>query len=597
MSKVNLLPESIISKIAAGEVVERPASAVKELLENALDAQTKSLEIHLKEAGKTLIHIKDSGSGIDKEDMNKIFMRHATSKIQNLDDLDNIQSLGFRGEALYSIGSISDITLRSKPSASGGQDSGWEIHLRGGEKISLKPVTMNNGTEIEVRELFFNTPARRKFLKSNTTEFNQILNIVLPYIIFHPECRFLVTHQGKTILDLAPTDSQIERTAQTLNLEKEHLISAKYNDEQNQINVRMILGNINIKRSRKDMQFIFVNSRPVQNRGIAFHMNQVYQLIFPPQTFPVFAVFIDMPANQLDINIHPTKREIKIKNEYQLTSILRQVCESALMSSGQAPQVTKSQSDKITREDMIKRALTASHTASTTLETSLPAEIFEATTNIVREQYAFPETQQNLFTLKDGLPAGKQANLQSKLSRARFIGSFINKFLLFESERTLFVVDQHAAQERIAFEKFMLQMDKGKVEVQQLLSPILIKLSPQEIASFEDAHEKLETIGLSSTMFDQETLALHSYPVLLKNSEPAVRYLLSGESISHCDHETIARRACRSSVMAGDYLNAEKAIYQRDQLIKCRDPFTCPHGRPTVIELTEKFLDKQFLRT
>jgi DNA mismatch repair protein MutL len=206
------------------------------------------------------------------------------------------------------------------------------------------------------------------------------------------------------------------------------------------------------------------------------------------------------------------------------------------------------------------------------------------------------EEQAHLFAA-EGLPAAGNTGLISKLSRARFIGSFINKFLLFECDKSLFVVDQHAAQERIAFEKLMIQMEKNTVEVQHLLSPITLKISLQEAMAWEESKGKMEEIGFSSSLFDAETLAIHSYPILLKNPEPAVRYLLAGENISHCDHETIARRACRSSVMAGDYLNKEKAEFQRDQLIKCRDPFTCPHGRPTVVEMNEKFLDKQFLRT
>jgi len=601
MSKVNILPPDVISKIAAGEVIERPASAVKELIENALDAETKNIEIHLNEAGKTLIHIKDTGTGIEKDDIEKIFLRHATSKIKNLDDLNAIQSLGFRGEALYSIAAISDVTLKSKTK---GNDSGWAIHLRGGEKIDFKPVTMNNGTEVAIQELFFNTPARRKFLKSNTTELNQILNIIIPYVLFHYDCRFLVKHQNKELLDLKPTSSRKTRIAATLHLDEKYLLETVHSDENQQITVHMILGDINIKRPQKDIQFVCVNGRPVQSKSITFHMNQVYQLIFPPHTYPFFAVKINLPTPNIDVNIHPTKREVKIKNEYQLTSVLRQMCETALMTSGQPLQATKGQSDRATSENLVEKAIVSTRASELSFETPITEEAVGVATPPFYDPYAFPqktqrppeagqpsaETQQTFF------PAQKE-NLQAKLARARFIGSFINKFLLFESDKSLLVIDQHAAQERIAFEKFMEQMESGHIEVQNLLSPILIKLSPQEIMAFEEAKEKLEQIGLSSTMFDGETLALHSYPILLKNPEPAVRYLLSGESIAHCDHATIARRACRSSVMAGDYLNKEKAEFQRDQLMRCRDPFTCPHGRPTVIEMSEKFLDKQFLRT
>ena len=618
MSKVHLLPSDVISKIAAGEVIERPASAVKELLENSLDAGSAAIEIHIKDAGKELIHIRDNGSGIDKEDLEKIFLRHATSKIAGADDLEHIQSLGFRGEALYSIAAVSDITLRSKTSES---DSGWEIHFRGGlpvtavggiplkavtggqdNRLSLKPVAMNPGTEIEVRELFCNPPARRKFLNSNTTEMNQILNLVIPYAIFHHPCRFKVTHQDRDVLDVQPSISALSRTAELLNLNEAHILETNYSAPEHNISIRAILGDINIKRSQRDMQFIFINGRPVQNKSIGYHMNQIYQLILPPRSYPFFAVFVDIPTEEIDVNIHPTKREVKIRNEHAISSILRRTCEQALMSRSGAKEAGMPHAGR--DESTIAKALMGTHTSELTFENTVPTEMFDGIAGTSRgstvDQYAFPRSGQRnagVSEPQDALFHTAAEGLRSKLSRGRFIGSFINKFILFECDRALFVVDQHAAQERISFEKLMTQMEKGTVEVQNLLSPILIKISVQEKLAWEEAKEKFDQLGLSSTLFDNETIGIHTTPILLRNIEPAVRYLLSGENISHCDHESIARRACRSSVMAGDFLNAEKAVFQRGELLKCRDPFTCPHGRPTVIEMNEKYLDKQFLRT
>ncbi|MFA5088291.1 MAG: DNA mismatch repair endonuclease MutL [Candidatus Omnitrophota bacterium] len=594
MSKIHILPPEIVSKIAAGEVVERPASVVKELLENALDARADTIELHLKEAGKSLIHIKDSGSGIDPEDIDKIFLRHSTSKIEKMSDLDAIRSLGFRGEALYSIAAIADVILRSKTKE---EASGWEIHLRGGEKMGLKPCTMTNGTELEIRELFFNTPARRKFLKSNTTELNQILGIVIPYALLHYRYRFLVTHQGKNLLDLNPASSLRARIARTLNLEEGQILEAEHALPEKQLSVHLILGDINIRRPQRDMQFIFVNNRPVQNKNISYHMNQIYQLILPPKVHPFFAVFIDIAPEEIDVNIHPTKREIKIKDEYALSSLLRSMTEQALMSSGQAKQAA-SRPPQATSPNTIDRAIAAAHSSAITFDSSVPLGVFEIPakeTGAGPDAIPFPfkqgqESQPALFTEKEN-------NLKSRLSRSRYIGSFINKFLLFEADKSLLVIDQHAAQERIIFEHLRAQMEQGRIEVQRLLSPIIVKLTAQELNAFEEVKDKLEEIGLESTKFDEETLAVQSYPVLLKDPAGAIHSLLSGENIAHCDMETIARRACRSSVMSGDALTREQAEYQRGQLIKCRDPFTCPHGRPVVVEINESFLDRQFLRT
>jgi len=594
---VHILPPEIVSKIAAGEVIDRPASVIKELIENALDAKTNSIELRLSQAGKTSIFIKDGGLGIDEEDIQNIFQRHATSKIDSMEDLFNIHSLGFRGEALYSIAAVSDVVLRSKTKE---QDSGWEIHMRGGEKIDLKPCSLTAGTEIEVKELFFNTPARRKFLKSNTTEMNQILNTFIPYGLLHPKCRFLLSSQNKTILDLTPADSFKERIAETLNLKEKHLLEAQQSLEDPNIKIHMVLGDINITRSRRDMQFIFINGRPVQNKSISFHMNNVYRLILPQNTFPFFAAYLEMPAQDIDVNIHPTKREVKIKDEQPLCAVLRHMTEHTLMQQGQAKSVTspRTQDTQDEKQLAVDMALRQTSTQEENLESSSFPDNFLPTTGSrpPTDQYALPQEKFFSFDGED-LFSKKQDNLQGKLKASRFCGSFLNKFLFFEVNRSLLVLDQHAAAERITFEKLIEQMKKGQVEVQNLLSPYILKLSPQDILVWEKAKETLETIGFASTLFDEETIAVHSYPVLLKDPQKAVYDILSGEEVARCDHQELARRACRASIMSGDRLNQQQAEFIKDELLACKDPFTCPHGRPTVVEMTESFLDKQFLRT
>lgn len=582
MSKVNILPESIVSKIAAGEVIERPASVIKELVENALDAKATSIEVRLKDAGKTSIIVKDNGQGIAHDDLENIFHRHATSKIASVDDLYEIHSLGFRGEALYSIAAISDTVLRSKTKD---QDSGWEIHMRAGKQLQLKPCTMaDSGTEIEIKELFFNTPARRKFLKTNTTEINQVLNTFTPYTLLHNNVRFRLSHQDRELIDLPATDSISQRVASALRLEEENIMETRQELPQTDSFVNVLLGDINIKRTRRDMQYIFVNGRPVQNKSIAYHMNQVYRLLMPGDEFPFFAVYIQIPAQDVDVNIHPTKREVKIKDERGLCSLIRSVCEQKLMTAGKIKMVKET---AIISEDAVITRKVHRQPLSDTFENISPSEIIETADKATSDDYAFAQQQTFMDT---------GTNLQKKLENARFIGSFINKFLLFESGNDLLLVDQHAAAERITYEQLMRQMEKSQIEVQNLLSPILIKLTAQEMNTWEEAKDTLESMGLSSSQFDNETIAVHTHPQLLKDPEKAVRHILVGEKVPKSDFATMARRACRSSIMAGDRLNPEKAEFLREQLLQCGDPFTCPHGRPTVVEMSEAFLDKQFLR-
>jgi len=586
MGSVNILPSEIVSKIAAGEVIERPASCVKELIENSLDAGSMSIELHIKDAGRTLIHIKDTGTGIAPDDIEKIFLRHATSKLKTIDDLYAIHSLGFRGEALYSIASIADVILRSKTQ---GSDTGWEIHLRGGKRLLLKPCPMPNGTEIEIKELFFNTPARRKFLKTDQAELAQILNTFVPYTLLYPEVRFLLTHHDKALIDLAPEKNAIARIARSLRLNEENMIEAFKRSDDGSVSVRLFLGDMNIQRAKKDMQFIFINNRPVFDKTISFHLNQVYRLIMPPEINPFFAVFIQLPAENIDVNTHPTKREVKIKNDRDLAQIIRPLAEHSSMSLGKI---------KKAKDPWIMPVCQDTASARKT-GTSLPAnDTAPAPTEHPARQYTIftGRNDTGTFNLEGTSLKNKTDNFVSKVSESRYVGSFMRKYLFFESGRSLLVIDQHAAQERITFEKLSTQIERGAIETQKLLSPIVIKVSHQEMISWETVKEKLESVGFETTQWDPESIAIHSYPQLIIRPEISVRTIIAGDDPGRASNETIARWACRSSVMAGDDIKQQGAESMIKNLLKCKDPFTCPHGRPTVVEIDEKFLNRQFLR-
>ena len=581
MPRIHILKEDVISKIAAGEVIERPASVVKELVENAIDAQADAIEVRLEDAGKKLIRIKDNGQGIERGDLEKIFSRHATSKIEKADDLYEIASLGFRGEALYSIGAVADVTLRSRDrSRAVPADSGWQIHVRGGKRIHLRPCAMpGSGTEIEVNELFFNTPARRKFLKSDTTEINQVLNTFIPYTLFHHNIRFQLAHGQRDLVDVAPDADAQSRVARVLRVDEQHLLNTDVGDRHaRSLRGNLILGDINIKRTRRDMQFIFINGRPVQSKAVSFHLNQVYRLIMPEDLYPLFVVRLEIPAKEIDVNIHPAKREVKIREEQKICSILRELCEQTLMQSGKTKMAGNSPGYP-------------------------PRDTIEPALMEPPRDYAYPsgkEKDTQHFFIPADVGNRHTGSLQDRLNQALYIGSLINKYLLFQAGNShgcsLLVLDQHAAAERVTYERLIRQMNKGGVEVQRLLSPVLIKVSVQEMLVWEESQEELSALGLDTNLWDKETIAAHSYPIFLKDIEKAVRYILGGEPLGRGDHDALARRACRSSVMAGDVLKSPQAEHLRDELLQCLDPLTCPHGRPTVIEMSEEFLDKQFLR-
>lgn len=581
MSKVHLLSPDIVSKIAAGEVIERPASVVKELVENSLDAEALSIEVRLVNAGKSLIHVKDTGSGIEPDDIDKIFRRHSTSKIASLDDLYSIRSLGFRGEALYSIASIADITLRSKARNA---DSGWEIHIRDGKTLDHRPVNMPAGTEIEVKELFFNTPARRKFLKADSSEAAAALGAFIPYAMLYPQHRFLLTHGNRPLVDLAPADNTIGRAARALNLKKENIIESHRDHADERISIHLLLGDINIQRPRRDMQFVFVNGRPVYSRGINARMNSVYRLIMPAEANPFFAVFLSMPAENVDVNMHPTKREVKIKNEFAILSLIEDLCENALMSYGKAKQINGIYPFLSGEtEPLIQRY----------------GEIFPkdggGTASPSGSEFLLFDEDRTRSAGESPFLTQKET-LRNRLASSRYIGNFMNKYLLFETPPALLIIDQHAAQERVTYEKFKKQIDSNQIEVQGLLAPLIISLSAQELLHWEEFKGAMEGIGFATTQWDKESIALHSQPQLINDPEAAVRNILAGEPAGRCDNDTLARRACRSSLMAGYPMKPEEAEELRRRLLGCADPFTCPHGRPAIIEIPEKFLNNQFLR-
>ncbi|MBF0489940.1 MAG: DNA mismatch repair endonuclease MutL [Candidatus Omnitrophica bacterium] len=627
---VLVLAPDVIAKIAAGEVVERPASVIKELVENSLDAGSTNIEVHIKDAGKELIHIKDDGCGIAKDDLEQIFQRHATSKISNMEDLEKLASMGFRGEALYSVAAVSDIILRSKtpviPAKAGIQKSGspiktfgndnsaWEIHLQGGKRLDLKPTALSaQGTEIKITQLFYNTPARRKFLKSTTAEMQQIVNVFLPYALLYPQKRFVLTHGERSLIDLKPAFSAIDRIADALNLESKDFIETTQEFVELNSRVRMVLSNINVQRPRRDLQFIFVNNRPVESKNLSFNLNDIYRLILPPGVYPAFLLDIQIDPSEVDVNIHPTKREVRIRQEARLVSFVRHLTEYTLMQQGQAKTLSADEdkaapmhqrsapgawpTNSITSPEQIVFNPMSSPNSESSIESHfLPTEKlgghtigdnFDTRPALGRSSH-WQTSETSLFKNAD--------NMQDKFARARYIGSFIHKYLIFETDQSMFLVDQHAAQERIMFEKFENQINAGTIEIQHLLTPILLKLTPAEHIAWEESAQQLKTVGIETTAFDDDTIAIQTQPILLKNIENALRVLLSGDDIARCDRTTIARRACKASIVSGDRLDVSQAAYQRNQLLACKDPFTCPHGRPTVVELKESFLDKQFLR-
>ncbi|MCM8818739.1 MAG: DNA mismatch repair endonuclease MutL [Candidatus Omnitrophica bacterium] len=561
MGKVNFLSENIINKISAGQVIENPSSVLKELIENSIDANSKKIEVNIENSGRKLISVKDDGEGIEPDDIEKIFERYTTSKIKEINDLYKIKTLGFRGEALYSIGAVSDVILKSKAK---NFDIGKEIHIRGGKKLNIKDSIVPDGTIVEVRELFFNTPARKKFLKSDMTEFRRILNVFIPYTIVFFKKTFIFKNEDTKIIHILPTEDILKRFCEVLNIQEKYLIYEKKHFEK--IEFEIILGDMNLKRNQKDMQFVFVNNRPVYNYTLSSSVNNFYQKFFSSEFFPVFALFLKLPFEDIDVNIHPTKREVKIKNENEIGRKIVEILDE-IFKKGQTKIVEVDKKyekiEEIQRTENIKEKI----------------EIFD-----------FKEQKTEIFEEK------VSAGLIEKLKNASYIGTFKNKYLIFEFENSLLFIDQHAAVERINYEKFLNEIETGKINIQQLLTPIIINLNQEEIFIYEKIEKIIEEFGFITTRWSENKIAIHGYPSLIKDIEFSIRNILSEKDIKKYDKDSVAKRACRNSVMAGQKLTNQEVKYIIENLIECKNPFVCPHGRPIVIEISEKFLDSQFLR-
>ncbi|MGC8977489.1 MAG: DNA mismatch repair endonuclease MutL [Candidatus Ratteibacteria bacterium] len=563
MGKVNFLPENVINKIAAGEVVESPSSVLKELIENSIDAKSKKIEVNIENSGKKLIYVKDDGEGIEPDDIEKIFERYSTSKIKSIQDLYNIKTLGFRGEALYSIGNVSDVILKSKTK---NNQIGKEIHIRGGKKLSIKDCGMSEGTIVEVRELFFNTPARKKFLKSDITEFRKLINVFIPYTISFFKVSFVFKNEGNNLINLLVSENRFKRFCEALNIEEKFLIYIKENDEN--FEIEGIIGDVNLKRSQKDMQFIFVNDRPVYNYSLSSSINNFYRSFFSSDFFPVFAVFLKIPYQDIDVNVHPTKREVKIKNEYEIS---RKIIE------------------------LIKDKIKTGETKNLLIEKKYKTkEEIEIQSEIKEETKILFENKKEIEQIFEG--EVKKHGLIEKLQMAEFVGIFKNKYLIFEFYDLLFFIDQHAAVERINYERFLYEIENGKINIQHLLTPLIINLNYEEMSVYEKVEKIIEKYGFLTTKWSENKIAIHGYPSLIKDIEFSVRNLLLEKDIEKYDKESVAKRACRISVMAGEKLTESQAKYIKEKLIECKNPFVCPHGRPIVIEISERFLDSQFLR-
>ena len=593
------LPERLVNKIAAGEVVERPASVVKELVENALDAGASRVEIIIDRSGTRLIKIVDNGWGIDEDQIEIAFSRHATSKISEFDDLDRIESYGFRGEALPSIASVSRLRMVSRSEKA---DSGTEIVFEGGVLQSKKPIAAPVGTTVEVENLFFNTPARRKFLRAETTEARHITRIAMAMAMARYEVGFTYRLNERQVFSLPAGLSLGDRVASLLAPGKKFI---EVSGETGPVKVLGHLASPELAQSNRNAQFIFINGRYIQSPTLSHALASGYGELLPRGNYPIGALLLQVDPAEVDVNVHPAKTEVRLSRDREVYDAVHRQVKEALQRGGVVPSLqvpvapgrlphVSDSAAHTPRQNLIPGIISTQRVDAgqlCSIYRDTPAAPPSMSSQVVRV-----DTSTGEILEPEPCPATGPMSL-------RLIGRFDDLYLLFQIGSELFVIDQHTAHERVLYEETLAQIEARSSVGQTLLLPVQVELGAEQMALFDESREVLCQTGFAIEPFGGTTVRIEAVPAILSRKSPelAVRSILddlaslrkSGQDLKKAVAQSVA---CRSAVMAGDRLTDREALALAERLMACDNRFSCPHGRPTFIKMSRQDLDRQFGR-
>ena len=601
MGNIRILPENLISKIAAGEIVERPSSIVKELIENSLDARSDSITIELKSGGKRVIRVSDNGMGMNKDDAMLSIERHATSKIKGLNDLFSIHTLGFRGEALPSIAGISKFVLSTRIED---QIVGTRIHIMGGVLKRVEEIGCPRGTMIESRDLFYNTPPRLKFLKSAETELRSILEVVQREALSNPGVRFQVLHDDRLILSLSEKNNIEERLKEIIPDTRLYKVSSEVDG----IKVCGFLSGPEDGRSTSQRLYIYVNSRSVRDRFLTRVVIESHGRLIEKGRFPQGMISITIPTSEVDVNVHPTKNEVRFRNPFQVGDLVKssvlEMLKNAPWIRGYHPRVERSDYTFYSGRKGLEGQHTHSPGKSLLQEKEDPYTFKGYDGNLRSDELTYPKREASFsnesvsqnFLLKEGF-----------FSSLKVIGQIGKLYIVCESENGMILIDQHAAHERVNFEKLKRSyLGENKLEEQSLLVSQTIDLSPYESELLSNFKDELKNLGIVIEEFGKGSFVIRSVPALLKNYDMKrlimdvvgeISTIERENSVTNNIDKIISTIACHSSVRANEYLNIQKIYALLTELDNTEFPHSCPHGRPVAKEFTFEGLDRMFKRT
>jgi DNA mismatch repair protein MutL len=598
MGRIHRLPDDLANQIAAGEVVERPASVIKELVENSLDAGARRIAITVEFGGKKLIRVEDDGEGMEPDDARLAIERHATSKIRRADDLARIATLGFRGEALPSIASVSHFALRSRAR---GAASGTEVRVNGGTLASVMEAGMPEGTSVDVADVFYNLPARRKFLKSDGAESAQVSRVVTQLALCYPEVGFTLTSSGRKVLQVPPVTTLRDRLYQL------------YGERGDLVEVRRSSGHVTLlgyiaalaeQGPTRGPQNVFINRRIVRDRTIAHAIIDAYSVASIKERSPEVHLFIEMPPDSVDVNVHPTKAEVRFRDQSFIHELVRRALGDAL-GRGPAPELQLS-------------APPGAQTQPSTLP--LPhaySAVFPSrwTVSAPTREAGFAPTSADGFaptnesgiapTIEASVAPTNEASVAPGIKPLMPLGQFRDTFIIAVDEDGIAIIDQHVAHERVLFERITERLTSGRLESQRLLEPMLVDMSAAGRQALVAHAAELERLGFDVEEFGGDSLRVSAIPALLsrEHCEIALRALAEdlegldrGSKVDEAIKRIAATMACHAAVKANYPLTTEKMAHILEELRRTAYSTICPHGRPVMLRLTRREVEKNFQR-
>jgi len=660
MSRIRILAENVANKIAAGEVVERPASVVKELLENALDAGARSIRIEVESGGKRMIRVIDDGSGMNHDDALLAFERHATSKLRNADDLLSIATLGFRGEALPSIASISRLLLETRTPE---EEQGTRIEFAGGKLVSVKPAGIPAGTSISVADIFYCVPARRKFLKSETTELGHIASLVTHYALAHPETHFLLKTPSQLILDCAPVEKLSERVYQLFGRQAlEELVEIPPNegpvrsaitepqlepDEQAAtLTVSGFASRPEVQRSNRNGIYIFVNRRLVRDRLLLHAIHESYRNVTPPGVFPVVLLFLDLPYQEVDVNVHPAKIEVRFRHPQFVHDFTRDALRHALSIARPIPGFPAARAAAAGASPGAAASIAAGGGAAeaaagfaaagavaippgppraeipmSLASSTAAAEAYELSVGPDRpfaQRLGFDSSPAMNFPMPPldraasesaavAVPVSESGSLPSveQIADLKPLGQVNASFIIAVNSEGLWIIDQHVAHERVLFEQHLRARREGELGGQRMLMPIIVELSPQQLVTFEQIADELRANGFEAELMGARSVAIQAAPagIASGDAEKLLFEILDGIarenqsiSIDSLQSKIAASTSCHAAIKVNMPLDTVKMEWLLGELAKTEYPMSCPHGRPVVLRYSVREIERAFKR-